>query len=163
MCPESHKLMISASKLILLVLCALFVLISFIAELDITVQFQPFADANVGFLQRKAHADKQNPPKPRNPPKASKNTDLIMEMNEPNSLEHEEDNTQNVDPQQKLKRLKRPKRSVNENLEQSLDATAAAPVPSPHEFPLQYNNLNTLEYEAATAEEHPSHNNSSAG
>ncbi|XXG70943.1 hypothetical protein AAC387_Pa07g0306 [Persea americana] len=128
--------------------------------------YEPVPEADNGKAankKRKAHADKQNPPKPRNPPKASKNTDLIMEMNEPNSLEHEEDNTQNVDPQQKLKRLKRPKRSVNENLEQSLDAAAAAPVPSPHEFPLQYNNLNTLEYEAATAEEHPSHNNSSAG
>lgn len=85
----------------------------------------------------------------------------MIEMDELYSFEHEEDSTQNVEPQQKLRRLKRPKKSVNENLEQSFD-TAAATVPNSHEFPLQYNNLSTFDYGAATAEELPSHDHSSA-
>lgn len=67
--------------------------------------------------KRKNAAEKQTPPKPRN----------LQKVNEPNStlVDYELDDPQpNTDPQsQRPKRLKRPKKSVNENLEPAFTIT----------------------------------------
>uniref|UniRef100_A0A5B7AP69 Chromatin-remodeling ATPase INO80 n=1 Tax=Davidia involucrata TaxID=16924 RepID=A0A5B7AP69_DAVIN len=86
--------------------------------------YEPSPDpekANSSNKKRKATADKQTPSKPR-PQKGLKNTDYSS----PNSMLMDEldDPLQNNDAKlQKSKRLKRPTKSVNENLEPAFTAT----------------------------------------
>ena len=63
-------------------------------------------------FQRKSRSDNQTLPKPWNPSK-SKNSGMVMEPDEPYPLGYDEDNS----IQQRPTRLKRTKKSVNENLE----------------------------------------------
>ncbi|KAK9125166.1 hypothetical protein Scep_014012 [Stephania cephalantha] len=76
-------------------------------------------DQGIANKKRKAGVDKQNSSKPRSSQKVPKNADLGKEMDEMASLENElEDPYREIDPQhQKLKRPKRPKKSINENFE----------------------------------------------
>lgn len=75
------------------------------------------------FAQRKSDSQKKNPPKPRNPQKIAENADLPVELDEPSPSGDEEDRIM----QQRPKRLKRPTKSVNENLEPVISSTANMP------------------------------------
>ncbi|KAG1371170.1 chromatin-remodeling ATPase INO80 [Cocos nucifera] len=70
--------------------------------------------------KRKSDSQKKNPPKPWNPQKIAKNADLPLELDEPSPNGYEEDQIM----QQRPKRLKRPTKSVNENLEPAFNSTA---------------------------------------
>lgn len=113
-----------------------------------------FTDTNAIFLQRKPISDKQTTPKPRNPPKPPSNAQLFAEVNDPSLMTYGDDVIRDVDPQQKPKRLKRPKKSVNENIEPAFDAPIAM-VPDLAEYPLQYNNFSTFDFQEAVEREVP--------
>ncbi|KAF5194649.1 Chromatin-remodeling atpase ino80 [Thalictrum thalictroides] len=78
--------------------------------------------------KRKPNSDKQNPSKSQSLQKVPRDADTLM--NERSPMDHElEDPYRNSDlEQQKAKRPKRPKKSVNENLEPAFSA-ASIPVP----------------------------------
>lgn len=80
--------------------------------------------------KRKPSSDKQIPPKPRSSQKAKGNADSSNGMYDSNPIDDLEDPYGNTDleQQQKPKRSKRPKKSVNENLEPAF-TTASTPIP----------------------------------
>ncbi|XP_010279573.1 PREDICTED: DNA helicase INO80-like isoform X2 [Nelumbo nucifera] len=84
--------------------------------------------------KRKDSLDKHAPPKAR---RAPKNSDSHTEINEPNSLDYEWDDPVRATSlqNQNLRRPKRPKKSVNDNLEHTTATTVA---PEPTEYPTLY-------------------------
>ncbi|KAG9454766.1 hypothetical protein H6P81_007670 [Aristolochia fimbriata] len=86
--------------------------------------------------KRKALPDKQMPPKPRNVSKGSKNVEAFSEAQDPNLLDYEEGG----DPQQKPKRPKRMQKSINENLDTSVDANLEI-AQGAAEYPHHYSNF----------------------
>ncbi|XP_077252538.1 DNA helicase INO80-like protein isoform X2 [Tasmannia lanceolata] len=111
-------------------------------------------NGNATNKKRKTNSDMQNPPKQQNAPKASKNADSRTEINEPPSFDHGEDLVKNTDPQPKPKRPKRPKKSVNENLEPAFDVNTSM-ASDPAEYPLPYN-FSTFSFREEAEEEIPS-------
>ncbi|OVA12937.1 SNF2-related [Macleaya cordata] len=92
--------------------------------------------------KRKANSDKKVLPKPRSSQKSAAKTDSFMGMNEHNAMDSGfEDSLGNTHPPQpKLKKLKRPKKSVNENLEPAFTATnTVAQNPTDYPFIEDYN------------------------
>lgn len=108
-------------------------------------------------MQRKGSTDKQTP-KSR-PQKNPKNLESLS----PNSLMEDDIDVspQNIDMQQRPKRLKRPTKSVNENLESAFTATPPTTREGNHNYSMS--DISTSGGRAGAEEEALRHNNLLAG
>lgn len=109
------------------------------------------------FTQRKSDSQKKTPPKSHNPQKSAKHADLPVEMDERSPGGYKEGQVM----QQRPKRLKRPTKSVNENLEPAFNSAGTLTTNSSEYQPSSYE-FSPGDYGASVQEGVPFHVHSPA-
>ncbi|XP_008811751.2 chromatin-remodeling ATPase INO80-like [Phoenix dactylifera] len=125
------------------------------AEGDVSLedftQDAEYEPENATNKKRKSDSQKKTP-KPQNPQKTAKHVDLPAEMDEPSASGYE-----GQVMQQRPKRLKRPTKSVNENLEPAFNSTASTLTINSSEYRTSSYEFSPGDYRAGIQEGMPLH------